>query len=115
MVEKLRISYSNEQYQNLLDELLEWEIFSKEEIEKLRNAKDKGTTFISGMDELFMFFATKKITDANAIRLLAPAIGKENCRNLVDSLYQVGAIPQEIYEQYLTLEFGVDTKIMKKA
>ena len=94
MVERLRISYSDEEYQELIDELAEWDIFSQEELAKLRNAESKSIVVTNNFDELFAFFATKKISDASA---------------------QTGSISQEIYEEYLTQEFGVDTKLIKRA
>lgn len=112
-IEKLRFSYSEDQYQLLLDELLEWQIFSPEEIENLRKADIKTTVITDDLEELLSFFATKKNLNANALRALKPAIGDANLIYLINTLYRVGSISTESYEEYLTLETGVDTKIMK--
>lgn len=111
----LKFLYSNDEYQSLLDELLEWQIFSEEEISKLREIEPKSTVIIDGkdsLDKLVRFFCnnTKEITDANSLRLLKPVIGDGTLNSLVNTLHAIGLISEEVYEQYLTTDKDLTIK-----
>lgn len=113
----LRFLYSDEDYEQLLTELLEWQIFNQNEIAEFRTIPKDSIMVTDSMEQLLTFFINSKIKveDANALRLLQPAIGYENLKTFVNILYLSGSIPTKVYEEYLTLETGVETKIMKKA
>lgn len=112
----LRFLYSDADYEQLLTELSEWQIFNQNEIEEFRNIPKDSIMITDSMEQLLMFFVNSKIQveDANALRLLQPAIGRENLMTFLNILYMSGSIPTNVYEEYLTLETGVETKIMKK-
>lgn len=112
----LRFLYSDEDFEQLLDELSEWQVFSQNEIEEFRNIAKDPIMVADSMEQLLMFFVNSKIKveDADALRLLQPAIGRENLMTFFDILYMSGSIPTNVYEEFLTKEFGVETKIMKR-
>ena len=112
---ELKFLYSTDEYNNLLNELLEWQIFSKEEISELYEVESKSTIIINGkdiLDKLVRFFCnnTKEITDANALRLLKPAIGEKTLNTLINNLHVIGVISEDVYEQYLALEDSLTIK-----
>ena len=107
---ELKLIYSNAEFQSLLDELAEWQIFNEEELNKLRIAEPKSSVVLEGndcFDKLIRFFFNNgKITDANALRYLKPVIGEENLKNLVDALHNLGTISEDVYEKYIQLDSG---------
>ena len=114
-IRELKFIYSDSEYQDLLDELSEWQIFSEKEINFLRNTEVKSTVILEGKDSfdtLIKFFCNNntKITDANALRYLKPVIGEENLKTLVDTLHMLGTIPGNVYEEYLKLETETPTR-----
>lgn len=114
-LQDLKFLYSSEEYENLLDELLEWGIFREDELAKLRGIEPKSTVIINGkdsIDNLIRFFSknAQEITDANSLRMLKPAIGDENLNSLINALHAVGVISEDVYEQYMALNNGMTIK-----
>ena len=108
-LQNLKFLYDKEEYENLLTELLEWQIFSPEELSSLHTLETKSEIIIDGkdsLDKLIKFFSCNgnNIIDANGLRYLKPVIGEENLKNLVDTLHTLGVITENVYEQYLNLD-----------
>ena len=108
-LQNLKFLYDKEEFENLLTELLEWQIFTQEELNSLHTMETKSEIILDGkdsLDKLIKFFSSNedKITDANGLRYLKPIIGEENLKNLVDTLHTLGVISENVYAQYLNLD-----------
>lgn len=105
MITELKSVMNNEEFKLLLEELVKYGIFSKEEILDIEIEVNKTIKKISDIDELVAFFAVRKDLNADALKALIPSIGISNYHYLMDQLFKFNAIDFEKYKKYLE-EFG---------
>lgn len=100
MIREERNYLSSQEYNLLVQELLDFQIFTKEELLSIEQ-KPKFER-ITDVDELVEFFGNKEILNPQALKLLIPAIGLFNYNYLLDELYKRDRISTIDYEQLTT-------------
>lgn len=87
---------SENDFLNLLDDLIMYQVFSEEELEKLRPVKTE-MIYVDSIDELVRYFATLDDLNIDALRLLVPSMGINNYSYLMDELFKLGKIDLDTY------------------
>lgn len=101
MVQDLRSFYNKEDFEELINELEKWQLFTSEELDSLKEYNLKDTETIDTLDKLISFFATREDLDIQGLKVLIPTIGEGNYNELIDGLFKVGKISWEDYKSIL--------------
>lgn len=101
MVVDLKNVLSKQQFQELVNRLLEFKIFNRDDINQIEKLSQKNIRMIDNINELVVYFAIRKDIDIKALKVLVPYIGIENYHYLVDQLYRFDAIDYDDYKEYL--------------
>lgn len=101
MVQELRSVYNKEDFEELINELEKWQLFTSEELDSLKEYNLKDTETIDTLDKLISFFATREDLDIQGLKVLIPTIGEGNYNELIDGLFKVGKISWEDYKSIL--------------
>lgn len=101
MVQELRSVYNKEDFEELINELEKWQLFTSDELDSLKEYNLKDTETIDTLDKLISFFATREDLDIQGLKVLIPTIGEGNYNELIDGLFKVGKISWEDYKSIL--------------
>lgn len=88
----LKFKIPEERFEHLLDELSLWKIFTKQEINMIREKSKIPSVMLNEIDTLVDFFSQLDVIKPKYLKQLIPSIGKENAMYILEKLYKVGKI-----------------------
>lgn len=101
MVSELKTILKESEFQELINALMQYGIFTEEELLDIEIESKKKIKTITDIDELVAFFAVRKDLNVVALKALIPSIGIDNYHYLMDQLFRFNTIDFETYKNYL--------------
>ncbi len=92
MISLYKREMSNEEYEELLNELLKWQVITKMDLAELRYI-----TPVHAVDDLVEYFAKKENVDMESLSLLIPSLGEVQYNYLIDELFKLNVIAFDDY------------------
>lgn len=99
MVQTLKDLLTNAEFKELINLLIEYNIFTKGELSEIVEVSNNRV--VTDIDELVGYFAIKDSLNVEGLKSLIPTIGLWNYHYMIDQLFKYGAIDFETYKDYL--------------
>lgn len=104
MIIELKKLLSPQDFNELVEKLSLWQVFSEEELNRIVNSK-LDEAMITSVDELIEYFAKKDYILVKNLQEMIPSIGKHNYRSLIDGLYKLGSIGFDDYIEAMSVAY----------
>ncbi len=112
MIVELKNVMSDTEFNELLDVLDEYMIFSHDELLNIGIDVNEKIKDFKTIDELVAYFAIRENLNVETLKLLIPSIGIDNYHYLMDQLFKFNKMDLETYSNYLK-EFNYITDDVK--